>query len=123
MTFVILPRFKKTESECETVMDKFLFALKNGHKLKGIPKSFRDRELRDIFRIAEISNFTESEIKQYEAAMMNRYDYKATIAYAKEEGEAKGLKRAARNMLGDGVEPALVARYTNLPLKTVKALR
>jgi hypothetical protein len=35
MTFVILPRFKRTESECETVMDKFLFALKNGHKLKG----------------------------------------------------------------------------------------
>jgi hypothetical protein len=63
--------------------------------------------------------------------MMNRYDYKATIAYAKEEGllqgEARGvgigLKRAARNMLGDGMEPTLVARYTKLPLKTVKALR
>jgi predicted transposase/invertase (TIGR01784 family) len=131
MTFVILPRFKKTESECETVMDKFLFALKNGYKLKKVPKSFREKELRDIFRIAEISNFTESEIKQYEAAMMNRYDYKATIAYAKEEGETRGVvigagKKAneiARNMLGDGMEPALVARYTKLPLKTVKALR
>jgi hypothetical protein len=59
--------------------------------------------------------------------MMNRYDYKATIAYAKEEGvaigETKGLKRAARNMLGEGLEPALVARCTKLPLKTVKALR
>jgi hypothetical protein len=28
-----------------------------------------------------------------------------------------------RNMLGDGMEPALVARYTKLPLKAVKALR
>jgi predicted transposase/invertase (TIGR01784 family) len=131
MTFVILPRFKKTESECETVMDKFLFALKNGHKLKGVPKSFRDRELRDIFRIAEISNFTESEIKQYEAVMMNRYDYKATIAYAKEEGEAKGeargvgigLKRAARNMLAKGYSVADVIGITNLPREQVMALR
>jgi len=131
MTFVILPRFKKTESECETIMDKILFAFKNGHKLKRAPKSFREKELRDIFNIAEISNFTEREIKQYEAAMMNRYDQRACIAYAKKEGvaigeirgEARSLKRVARNMLGDGVEPALVARYTKLPLKAVKALR
>jgi predicted transposase/invertase (TIGR01784 family) len=123
MTFVILPRFKKTESECETVMDKFLFALKNGHKLKGVPKSFRDRELKDIFRIAEISNFTESEIKQYEAAMMNRYDYKATIAYAKEEGEAIGLKRVARNMLAKGFSVADVLKATNLPREQIRVLR
>jgi len=131
MTFVILPRFKKKESECETIMDKTLFAFKNGHKLKGAPKSFKEKELRDIFNIAEISNFTEREIKHYEAAMMNRYDQKACIAYAEKKGEAKGeargvsigLKKVARNMLGDGVEPALVARYTKLPLKAVKALR
>jgi hypothetical protein len=52
--------------------------------------------------------------------MLNRYDYEATIAYAKKEGEtrgmekgvaigeARGLERAARSMLGEGMEPALV---------------
>jgi hypothetical protein len=57
MTFVILPRFKKKESECKTVMDKLLFSLRNGHKLKKVPKNFKERELKDIFNIAEISNF------------------------------------------------------------------
>jgi predicted transposase/invertase (TIGR01784 family) len=135
MTFVILPRFKKTERECKTPLDKFFFALKNGHKLKGIPKSFRKKEFRDIFKVAEISNFTDKEIKQYEANMMNRYDYEATIAYAKKEGETRGLEKGvsigfekgkseiARSMLSEGMEPALVARYTKLPLKAVKALR
>jgi predicted transposase/invertase (TIGR01784 family) len=142
MTFVILPRFKKKENECKTIMDRLLFSLKNSHKLKKIPGSFKEKELKDIFSIAEISNFTDREIRQYEANMMNRYDYQATIAYAKEEGfakgekkgvamgmekgeakgEAMGLERAARNMLGEGMEPALVARYTKLPLKAVKAL-
>jgi len=131
MIYVILPRFKKKESECKTIMDKILFSLKNGHKLKGVPKSFKEKELLQIFEVARISNFTERELKQYEAAMMNRHDQKAILAYAEEKGEirgeARGIKKnrneIARNMLGDGVEPALVARYTNLPLKAVKALR
>jgi predicted transposase/invertase (TIGR01784 family) len=127
MTFVILPRFKKKESECKTIKDKLLFSLKNGHKLKKVPKDFKERELKDIFNIAEISNFNNDELYRYEAIMRNEYDQKACIAYAEKEGEARGLKRGkseiARNMLGEGVEPVLVARYTKLPLKAVKALR
>jgi predicted transposase/invertase (TIGR01784 family) len=126
MIFVILPRFKKTEMECKTVMDKILFSLKNGHKLKSVPKSFKEKELLQIFKVAEISNFTERELKQYEAAMMNRHDQKAILAYAEEKGEVRGLARGkkeiAKNMLCEGVEPALVARYTKLPLKVVRAL-
>ncbi|GBU24520.1 hypothetical protein R83H12_01153 [Fibrobacteria bacterium R8-3-H12] len=130
MTFVILPRFKKKESECKTIMDKILFSLKNGHKLKGVPKSFREKELRDIFSIARISNFTEREIKQYEAAMMNRYDQSACIAYAKKEGVAigekrgvgKGVLQTAKSMLADGLDLARVARITKLPRKQIMAL-
>ncbi|MDR2584064.1 MAG: Rpn family recombination-promoting nuclease/putative transposase, partial [Fibromonadaceae bacterium] len=58
MIYVILPRFKKKESECETIMDKIIFSLKNGHKLKGVPKSFKEKELLQIFEVARISNFT-----------------------------------------------------------------
>jgi predicted transposase/invertase (TIGR01784 family) len=131
MTFVILPRFKKKESECKTIMDKLIFSLKNGHKLKRVPKDFKERELKDIFSIAEISNFNSDELRRYETTMMNKYDQRACLAYAEkiglEKGETRGLERGkseiARNMLGEGMEPALVARYTKLPLKAVKALR
>jgi hypothetical protein len=61
MVFVILPRFCKTS------------------------------ELGLLFDLAEISNFTEDELRDYEAAMMNRYDYKATLDYAEETGIAKGI--------------------------------
>jgi len=122
MTFVILPRFKKKESECETIMDKVLFSLKNGHKLKGVPESFKEKELRDIFSITEISNFTEREIKQYEAAMMNRHDQRAIIAYAEEKADARGVKRVARNMLARGFSVADVLKATDLPREQVRAL-
>ena len=78
-----------------------------------------------IFEVARISNFTERELKQYEAAMMNRYDQRAIVAYAKEQGEAKGLKKGilqtAKSMLKNGLEPALVARITKLPKEQIIA--
>ncbi|MDR2556023.1 MAG: Rpn family recombination-promoting nuclease/putative transposase [Fibromonadaceae bacterium] len=131
MTFVILPRFNKTESECKTVMDKILFAFKNGHKLKKAPKSFREKELRDIFSIAEISNFTESELYKYEAIMRNEYDQRAILAYAKKEGEVigetrglkKGILQTAKNMLAKGFSVADVLKATNLPREQVRALK
>jgi hypothetical protein len=49
------------------------------------------------------------------------------LAVSREEGvaigENMGLEKAARNMLGKGVEPALVASCTNLSLEAVRALR
>jgi len=131
MIYVILPRFKKKESECETIMDKILFSLKNGHKLKGVPKNFKEKELLQIFEVARISNFTERELKQYEAAMMNRHDQKAILAYAEEKAEArgeirgvkKGILQTAKSMLKNGLEPALVARITKLPKEQIIAFR
>jgi hypothetical protein len=55
--------------------------------------------------------------------MMNKWDQRAKLAYAEKVGLERGLKRTARNMLGEGMEPALVARCTNLSLEAVEALR
>jgi predicted transposase/invertase (TIGR01784 family) len=123
MIFVVLPRFKKKESECETIMDKILFSLKNGHKLKGVPKSFREKELLQIFRVAEISNFTERELKQYEASMMNRHDQRAIIAYAEEKAIKKNRNEVARNMLARGFSVADVIGITSLSREQVRALK
>jgi flagellar biosynthesis/type III secretory pathway protein FliH len=98
---------------------------------------------RRILEIARISNFNVEELMDYESDMKRFSDHANALAYAKkkgilqgeargvsigrEEGVAIGLERGkseiAQNMLGEGVEPALVARYTKLPLKAVKALR
>ena len=135
MVYVRLTRFAKTESECKTIQDKILFVFKNGHNLEGVPKSFKEHELRDIFEVARISNFTMEEIMDYEREMMAYSDRYHQLEFAKEKGETSGMARGlekglergkkeiARNMLNEGVDPAVVARYTKLPLKAVKALR
>jgi hypothetical protein len=59
----------------------------------------------------------------YESEMKRFSDHANALAYAEKKGDARGVLRTAKNMLSDGVKPALVARYTELPLETVKALR
>jgi predicted transposase/invertase (TIGR01784 family) len=123
MTFVLLPRFNKPESECKSIVDKILFSLKNGHKLKSVPRSFREKEFKEIFEVAKISNFTTVELAKYEAAMIHEYDYKASIDYAKKEGVGIGVMKIAKNMLAKGFSVADVLKATNLPREQVRALR
>jgi predicted transposase/invertase (TIGR01784 family) len=112
-----------------------LFIFKNAQNLAKMPKSFNKTVFRRIFEIARISNFNVEELMDYESEMKRFSDHANALAYAKEkgllQGEARGVgigreegrNEIARNMLGEGMEPALVARYTKLPLKAVKALR
>ncbi|GBU24312.1 hypothetical protein R83H12_00940 [Fibrobacteria bacterium R8-3-H12] len=79
----------------------------------------------------------------YESDMKRFSDHANALAYAKEKGvvigEARGerrgvvigkkqgvgigLKRAAKNMLADGLDPERVARITNLSKRQIMALR
>jgi predicted transposase/invertase (TIGR01784 family) len=131
MTFVRLSRFSKTEGECSSDLDRMLFIFKNAQNLAKMPKSFNKTVFKRILDIARISNFNAEELMDYESEMKRFSDHENALAYAKKkgllQGEARGFERGkseiARNMLGEGLEPALVARYTKLPLKEIKALR
>jgi len=134
LAFVRLPKFKKTIEECESLQDKLIFLLCHAHELKSKPKQLREKLFDRLFEIAKISNFSSMEWSEYISRHKAKHDRYAEKKYAMEkgmaEGRAEGLAEGlamsrseiARNMLGDGVEPALVARYTKLPLKAVKAL-
>jgi predicted transposase/invertase (TIGR01784 family) len=123
MTFVRLSKFAKTAEECKSDIDRMLFTFKNVHKLERVPPSFNKMVFKHIFEIARISNFNVEELMFYESEMKRYSDHINALAYAEKKGVARGVLRTAKNMLGDGVKPALVARYTELPLETVKALR
>jgi len=103
-------------------MDKLLYSLKNGHKLKDVPKSFREKELKEIFEVARISNFDSVELAKWEATMMNKYDYMTSMRDIKEKCIGIGVRRTAKNMLAKGYSIAEVIGVTNLPRKQIVAL-
>jgi predicted transposase/invertase (TIGR01784 family) len=127
MVFVRLPLFNKKLEECQTLQDKLIFSLRHAHELKVKPEQFGEGVFEKIFDIAQIARFSKEEREKYEASMINKRDQYAIAKCARDEGEARGVaigrEETARNMLGEGMEPALVARCTNLSLEAVKALR
>jgi len=135
VALVMLTRFKKRLGQCKTTCDLWLYLFKNMHKFKKIPPKFNCKHWNDVFKVAEISNFDEIELRDYEANMKYSSDYENTIEYAKKEGEArgevrgekrgvlKGILKVAKNMLDQGLKPRTIARCTELPLKQIMALR
>ena len=59
----------------------------------------------------------------YESDMKRYSDHMNALAYADEKGEARGVKKVARNMLAKGYSVAEVIGVTNLPREQIRALR
>jgi hypothetical protein len=59
--------------------------------MKEKPEQFDESVFDKIFGIARISNFTESELRDYEASMKNERDRYAALKCAREEGSTEGL--------------------------------
>jgi predicted transposase/invertase (TIGR01784 family) len=102
------------------------------------PEQFARKLFDRIFEIARISNFTSEDVSEYEASLMTRWDYSASMKSAKEEGvalgEARGIAlgrnegfaigrdegeiidvlRTARQMKTKGLNIALIAEITGL---------
>jgi hypothetical protein len=67
------------------------------------PEQFVEKLFDRLFEIARISNFTPEEVSEYEASLMTRWDYNASMKFAKEEGfaigEARGEARGRNEVL------------------------
>ena len=120
--YVRLPKFGKSLSECESLLDKLLFSLRHAHEFDEKPEQLCGALFEKIFLAAKIANFTAKEHSEYRAGLMNKWDYGASMKFAREEGvaegiavgEAKGLLQAARQMKAEGFDAALISRMTSL---------
>jgi len=92
LTFLYLevPKFNKTVDELETNFDKWLFILKNLHKLDKIPISLRNKIFEHLFEQAEIAKFNKKERLAYEDSLKEYRDLVSAIETAKEEARAEG---------------------------------
>ena len=130
LVFVKLAKFKKSMKECETLQDKLIFSLCHAHEMDCKPEQFVEKLFDRLFEIARISNFTSEEVSEYEASLMTRWDYSASMAFAKEEGvaigreegEIFGILQTARKMKAKGFNIAVIAEITGLSEAEIKGL-
>ncbi len=125
--YLTMPKFKKSIDELESRFDKWLYVIKNLHKLEEIPESLQENVFLQLFKIAEISKFSREEYQDYEDSLKYYRDLKNSLDTAKEEGKIEGKREgkieAASKMLEKGLEISLISEITGLPEKEIVELK
>ena len=130
LIYLEMPKFNKTEDELETMLDKWMFVLRNLSRLLERPKALQDRVFKKLFDQAEIAQYSPEERREYEASIKNYWDYYSTMKTAvkkgREEGRAEGRaeerRENAHKMKEDNMPTALIAKYTGLTEEEIEKL-
>jgi len=132
--FIELPTFVKSEAECETDLEKWLYVLKNMHRLDKIPLLFRKPVFSRLFKIAEVSKLNKEEKHMYDVSLKYKWDQENMTKFALEKGMQKGMEEGmqrgiekgktetAREMKKKGYEMSEIVSITGLSLQEVIAL-
>ena len=88
--FLEVDRFGKSEDRLESMMDKWMYVLKNLSRLMARPVELQERIFRKLFEAARIAAFTRDELDEYTNDMMTENDRRNAIDYARKQGRAEG---------------------------------
>ena len=121
--YLEMPKFNKTEDELETNYDKWLYLLKNIGQLDEIPKRLQAFLFKKIFKLAEVSNYTTKDRKQYEESLKEYRDYYNTIETAEKKAEKKRSIEIARKLLKRGISMEFIAEDTGLSLAEIEKIQ
>ena len=106
LTYVYLemPKFNKNESQLKTIFDKWLYAMKNLHKLMERPQALQDAIFQRFFEQAEIAKFTPEEVKSYRESQKDYWDFFSVTQTAENKGHARGLEEGLEQGRAEGLE-------------------
>ena len=100
--FIEVGAFDRKEEELGSVMDKWMFVLKNMARLLDRPEALQERIFRKLFEAAQIAAMPHEEQVLYRDNMMTENDYRNCIDFAREEGHASGFAEGEARGLAAG---------------------
>ena len=130
--FIELPRFMKTIDELDgNVLEGMYFCFKNMSVLDERPKVLTHQIFSKIFEVSELYNMDQDTRDKVIHKMTTERDLRNQMAYARQEaieeglaeGRAEGRAEVARGMLADGIPVDKIAKYTNLSIEEIEALK
>jgi predicted transposase/invertase (TIGR01784 family) len=117
--YLEMPKFKKEIDELETRFDKWLYLIKNLHKLDRIPEKLKETIFLKLFETAEIAKFSQQEFQDYENSLKYYRDLRNSLDTAKEERTIEIAKQG----LKEGVSVELISKMTGLTKEKIDELK
>ena len=137
--FAELARFDRKLEECRNDLEKMLYIIKNGWRLKNQPKELQDEIFTRLFKACDIPRFSKKKRIQYEKDMYDERRFYGEIETAKmigrtegrEEGRAEGRAEGrtegraegevakaveiARKLVANGMSKSEAAEFVGIP--------
>ena len=105
--FIELPCFKKTEEDCKTDFERWIYVLKNMEILERMPFKARKAAFEKLEKITDIAALSKEDRMKYDESIKVYRDYLVTIEGAVEEGLAKGMAKG----LAQGMEKGMAKGF------------
>ena len=121
--FIELPKFNKTESQLETIIDQWVYFLKNAENLEVIPESVKDEGLKNAYQDAAKHNWTKLELDAYDYVLMREQDDRGRLSLALKRANKKTVEDMAKKMIGLGLSIEVVTETTGLTIEQIKSLK
>lgn len=134
-SFIELPKFKKELNELTSILDKWIYFIKNASDLSIIPEQYKDNEeFKDAFNIAIQTTWNTKELEIYDYMSLKEFDELNALKTAERKGIAQGIEQGiekgieqekiniAKSLL-DVLDNETIALKTGLNIEKIKELR
>ena len=120
--FIELPKFNKKETELRSVIDQWVYFIKNAENLAVIPESVKDEGLRNAYEDADKHNWSKAELDAYDYVLMREQDDRGRLSFAIKKEVKKELNQVAKNLLKLGLSIEDTVKATGLTVEQVQKL-
>lgn len=104
-SFIELPKFKKELNELTSILDKWIYFIKNASDLSIIPEQYKDNEeFKDAFNIAIQTTWNTKELEIYDYMYLKEFDELNALKTAERKGIAQGIEKGIEQGIEKGIE-------------------
>ena len=132
--YLSLPFFDKSEEECETGFEKWIYVLKYMEVLERLPFTAQKKIFDHLAKLADVRCLSSEEQEKYDESIKAVDDYYSGLYGSYVEGEEKGMAKGraegelsksltiARNLLAMGMSLPQIVKATGLNEEQLKQL-
>ena len=129
--YLSLPFFDKSEEECETGFEKWIYVLKYMEVLERLPFTAQKKIFDHLAKLADVRCLSSEEQEKYDESIKAVDDYYSGLYGSYVEGEEKGIAKGmakgkaevARNMMTMGMSLPQIMQATGLTEEELKQLQ
>ena len=107
MVYLMLPFFEKTETECETDFERWIFVLKNMNTFERMPFLAKNAVFKKLAEISDLRTLSKKDMDKYEDSIRIMRDAYATYKYAIKTGLEDGRKQGLEEGMAQGIEKGM----------------